>query len=86
MIFVILFFTMGIPLILCIIGLMTAHKYNGPITPTPYVEHTEHWLAHPLVQCNDYTYNYLHQLEPNDPGDHTIERDLYGHASEAVWK
>ena len=86
MIFVILVFTMGIPLILCIIGLMTAHKYNGPITPTPYVEHTEHWLAHPLVQCNDYTYNYLHQLEPNDPGDHTIERDLYGHASEAVWK
>lgn len=86
MIFAILFFTMGIPLILCIVGLLTAHKYGGPVVPTPYVEQTEHWLAHPPVQGNDYTYNYLHQLEPNNPGDHTIERDLYGHASEAVWK
>lgn len=86
MIFAILFFTMGIPLILCIVGLLTAHKYDGPITPMPYVDQTEHWLAHPPVQGVDYTYNYLHQLEPNDPGDHTIERDLYGHASEAVWK
>lgn len=88
MYYLIIFFAFIVPIILIttsiVLFIVDWNKPTSSVTSNgPFIEH---WLAHPPIQGNDYTYNYLHELEPEPQDDHFIEKNLYEHWSDAVWK
>lgn len=46
----------------------------------------EPWYKYPPIMGNDYTNNYINSLEPKDYDDHFIEKDIYRHVSDRLWK